>query len=275
MISEAEEELILTRAYIPEHIPSLMSFISGGEPFLDYGYLSYSGEDWLIFVGYPLEGDARLQDALDKALEKASPRTVFLIAPHIPSSAPCQEKTEDWYYTLDLREYRIKKSLRYRVRRALRALRVERGEISGEHGHLVEEFLEEEKPDAHVRELFRRMPEYASMSEKCVVLNALDPDDRLAAFYLVDVSPRDFAVYLIGCYSRSNPVQGASDLLFSEMITLAKKEGKKHLNLGLGVSPGIKKFKEKWGGSPARRYESCSWDADYEKAMELLKLWKY
>ena len=275
MISEAEEGLILSRAYIPEHIPSLMSSISGGEPFLGSGYLSYSGEDWLIFVGYPLEGDVELQEALGAVLEKASPRTVFLIAPHIPSSAPCLEKKGDWYYTLDLRDYRIKKSLRYRVRRALRALRVETGEISDEHSRLVEEFLEEEKPEAHVRELFRRMPEYASRHDKCVVLNALDHEDRLAAFFLVDVSPRDFAAYLIGCYSRSNPVQGASDLLFSEMIALARKEEKKRLNLGLGVSPGIKKFKEKWGGSPTIRYESCSWDADYEKAMELLKLWKY
>lgn len=273
MISRAEEELILSRARIPEHIPSLMSCISGGEAFLDAGYLTYAREDWIIFVGYPIERGIPMKEALSRVLARKSPVRVFVIAPEISPALPCRERETDWYYTIKLKGYSLKKSLRYRVRKASGALRVERGEVSSEHGELVKEFLETEKPGTRVEELFQRMPEYASLSESCVVLNALDRDGKLAAFFLVEVSPRDFAAYLIGCYSRRNPVPGASDLLFYEMIALAEEKNKKYINLGLGVSPGIRKFKTKWGGKPAIRYESCFWDVAQNKALELMMRW--
>jgi hypothetical protein len=34
------------------------------------------------------------------------------------------------------------------------------------------------------------------------------------------------------------------------MVHLAQAEGKKALNLGLGIHPGVSRFKEKWGGTP-------------------------
>jgi hypothetical protein len=273
MISRAEEEFILDRARIPEHIPSLMRWVSGGEAYLDSGYLTYAGEDWIIFVGYPLVEGAPVEEALHRAMARASPRRAFVIAPTMPSSLPCQERETDWYYTLELGGLSLGKSLRYRVRKASRTLRVERGGVSSEHRRMVKEFLETEKPGKRVEELFRRLPGYASEAGSCVVLNALDRDDNLAAFYLVEVSPRDFAAYLIGCYSRKNPVPGASDLLFHEMIALAREMDKGYINLGLGVNPGIRKFKEKWGGRPTIKYESCYWDVDQAKALELMRRW--
>jgi hypothetical protein len=32
---------------------------------------------------------------------------------------------------------------------------------------------------------------------------------------------------------------------------------KDYIHLGLGVNAGIRRFKEKWGGLPSRRYEMC------------------
>ena len=56
MISPEEEEYILDRAYVPEHIVSLMALLSKGEPFLDEEHLSFAKDNWLILVGYPLDG---------------------------------------------------------------------------------------------------------------------------------------------------------------------------------------------------------------------------
>ncbi len=55
MISPAEEAYIRERAYVPEHIVSLMTLISKGDPFLIEDHLGFVKDNWLILVGYPLE----------------------------------------------------------------------------------------------------------------------------------------------------------------------------------------------------------------------------
>jgi len=57
MISPEDEAYILERAYVPEHIVSLMALISKGDPFLIEDHLVFVKENWLILVGYPLEGN--------------------------------------------------------------------------------------------------------------------------------------------------------------------------------------------------------------------------
>ena len=41
------------------------------------------------------------------------------------------------------------------------------------------------------------------------------------------------------------------------MVRLAQAEGKRYLNLGLGINPGIRRFKEKWGAAAFLPYESA------------------
>ena len=52
-------------------------------------------------------------------------------------------------------------------------------------------------------------------------------------------------------------IPGVSDLLLKRMIDLALKEEKKAINLGLGISAGIRHFKEKWGSVPRLSYFSA------------------
>ena len=42
-----------------------------------------------------------------------------------------------------------------------------------------------------------------------------------------------------------------SDALFSEMIDISRQHRKQYVHLGLGVSDGVRRFKEKWGGAAA------------------------
>jgi len=76
---------------------------------------------------------------------------------------------------------------------------------------------------------------------------------------------------VIGCHSKKNYVPHASDLLFFEMLTLAKEYGKNYINLGLGVNEGIRRFKEKWGGVPFLRYEFCEYRIRYSATMRFLR----
>ena len=116
-----------------------------------------------------------------------------------------------------------------------------------EHNELISEFLELENPLSLIRQLFLSMPDYVHHSSTAIVLNARKREGKLSAFYVVDLAAKEFAAYVIGCYSRENYVSHASDLLFYEMINLAKEHGKGYINLGLGVNEGIRRFKGKMG----------------------------
>jgi len=108
-----------------------------------------------------------------------------------------------------------------------------------------------------VKELFFKLPQYVASARHAFVLNAWDSKQTLAAFYVVDLAARDFANYIIGCYSKKNYVLGASDLLLSELIKMSAEYGKSYIHLGLGVNSGIRRFKEKWGAKPTLSYEMC------------------
>ena len=80
---------------------------------------------------------------------------------------------------------------------------------------------------------------------------------KLVAFNIVDLGAAYYAFYLFNFRSSKHNVPGASDMLVHEMVNLALIEGKKAVNLGLGINPGIRRFKEKWGGTPFMKYASA------------------
>ena len=263
MITVEEEKYILERAYIPEHIVGLMTSVSGGEPYLIEDYFFCRKEDWIILVGYPLENDFRVKDLegiIDELKKRFRPRVLSLIAPEMPPSlgALCQERESDNYYILGIEIGPIKSGIRRLIRKAQESATVERSpEMHEAHKELSEEFIGRANPPLRVRNLFLKMPDYVGHSQGSVVLNAWDKNKNLAAFYVVDLAAKDFSAYVIGCHSKRNYVQGASDYLFHEMVEMSREHGKKYVHLGLGVNEGIRRFKTKWGGMPTRGYEMC------------------
>ncbi|MBW2066294.1 MAG: hypothetical protein JRJ03_15400 [Deltaproteobacteria bacterium] len=264
MISQAEEDYILENAYVPEHGLALMVSLSGGEPFLiDKRFLALKNQEWVILVGYPLGGGFSLEslvEAIEQAKKMFNPSHLSIIAPQLPDflKEASREREEDDYYTLDLKAYKLKSGLRRMVRKARALLTIDIShEITREHDEIIKEFVNRVKPLDRVKNLLFKMPQLLSHSDMAILLNAWDLRGRLTAFYAVDMQPRHFSTYVIGCHSKINYVPGASDLLCHEMIRLSEKKGKMYIHLGLGVDQGIRKFKEKWGGKPTLRYEMC------------------
>ena len=263
MITHENEEYILTQAYVPEHIVSLMVLISKGDPFLIGGHLGFVKDNWLIFVGYPLERDfslERCEGILKQALESYRPEYLWFIGPEIPPtlSDSCTERESDQYYRLGIGQTKIKSSLQRMVEKASKELMVERSHsLSKDHEGLVKELLKREPLTPRVRALYLAMPEYVAGSQSSYVLNARDKKGKLSAFYVVELAAKEFATYVLGCHSKKNYIPHASDFLFFDMIKLSQEHGKKTINLGLGVSEGIRRFKEKWGGVPYLPYEFC------------------
>lgn len=263
MLTSQEENYIIEKAYIPEHLIGLMAGVSGGEPFLLEDCLCLLRDEWVIVVGYPLGHDfvtEEFETLKDKVIEIFQPRTLSLMAPELSESLidAAHERERDQYYVLELGNVIPGSGLRRMLRKAQALLRLERSrEILKEHNGLINEFISRVQPPPRVEKLLFRMEDYVRHSSHAVVLNAWDGKNCLAAFYIVDLEGKDFASYVIGCHSKKNYVPGASDLLLAEMIRLSKEQGKHYVHLGLGVNDGIRRFKRKWGGIPALQYEMC------------------
>jgi len=277
VITPQEEAYILEKAYVPEHIINLMGPISKREPFLKEDHLGFVKDNWLIFVGYPLDGNfsqARSERVLKQAAETFRPEVLWFIGPEILPSLldSCKERETDRYYTLDTEQTKLKPSLQRIAEKASKELTVERSpSFSKEHEALVAELLKREKLPPRVRELYRAMPDYVSRSSSACTLNARDKNGRLCAFFVVELGAKNFSTYVLGCHSKKHYVPHASDLLFLEMINLTREHGKHTIHLGLGVNEGIRRFKEKWGGIPSLNYEFCERSYGTTRTLSLIK----
>ena len=277
MITPEEEDYVLTAAYVPEHIVSLMRLISKGEPFLIEDHLSFVKDNWLILVGYPLDGNfsqERCKRILKQALETFRPEYLWFIGPEIPASLldSYKERETDRYYRLDLEHSTLKSSLLRMADKASKELTVERAHlISKEHEALIGELLKREKLPPRIKELYRAMPDYVAHSSSACVLSARDKRGKLCAFFVLELAAKEFVTYVLGSYSKKHYVSHASDLLFLEMIKLTREHGKNTINLGLGVNQGIRRFKEKWGGIPFLNYEFCECFYGTTRTVSLIK----
>lgn len=262
MISQPEERLILDHAYVPEHVPGYVRAISGAEAHLVEEYLCYAAEASLIFIGYPLRSpfqEEAMREALNAALSRFRPKQVALIAPAISlDRGAIRQRDRDHYYRLDLSTLTVQANVRNMIRRASGEVRVERGqEMEQEHVRLVSEFLESHPVGQDTGYLYERIPAYVSAVSTAWVLSARNGAGSLAAFAVAELAARDYAFYQFSFRSKHSYVPGTSDLLLYALVEAARQEGKSFVNLGLGIHPGVMRFKEKWGGKPFLPYEYC------------------
>ncbi|MHB8771215.1 MAG: hypothetical protein ACYC7J_09470 [Syntrophales bacterium] len=251
MITAGQEEYIEQYAYVPEHILPYVASISQAEPHLLGNYLVYGKKGHIIFIGYPFEeapDQKRLERALEEANQRLKPESVSLIAPAIPPFLPQGPSSPtDHYYRLDLSSLALSQKLRNMVTRAKRELAVGKGaHFDQEHRGMVEAFLASHSVDEATGFIFRRIDAYLSSSTTASIFEARTGDGSLVAFDIADFKPRDYAVYMFNFRSESRYIPGASDLLLSAVIQRAAAEGKKYVNLGLGINPGVIFFKQKW-----------------------------
>ncbi len=261
MLTVEERAYILEHAYVPEHCIRLITCVSGSEPFLVDDFFVCLKNSWVILIGYPLDDrftTKKLEAVVAKIRKKFNPELISLIAPELPPSiaSTCQESETDVYYTLQTQKPVIRNALKRNLKKARQNLRVESSRHMQEaHRALMQEFIERAKPTERVKRLLFKMPEFVTGTDQAFVLNAWDSENNLCAFYVVDIEARRFSNYIIGCHSKKNYILGASDLLLFELINLSLEYDRHYIHLGLGVNAGVRRFKEKWGGVPTRRYE--------------------
>jgi hypothetical protein len=275
MITGAQQDYIEDHAYVPEHIPHYVIAISQTEPFLFGDFFVYAKKGHLIFVGYPLKEpfeEKQMGKALEDAVKRLRPKSVSLTAPSIPSSLnDSPHPPSDHYYRLDLSALSISQKLRNMLSRAGRELSVEKSrDLGKEHQKLIKAFLKTHPVDKATRFIFERIGDYLSSSTTAWVFDARNNRGELVAFDIAEFKPRDYAIYMFNFRSDALYVPGASDLLLSEVIQQAKTEGKKYVNLGLGINPGVAFFKKKWGGEIFLPYAFCLYHPSRKENLETL-----
>ncbi len=259
MLNTEERRLVYEHAYLPEHLPDYVEAISGAEAHLQAGdYLCFSRGSHLIFIGYPLKDDTSdIERAYQAACERFRPSTVAIIAhkiwltPHTYEAQP-----EDTYYRLTLPLESVDSEVAYMVRRAARELKVGAGIFGRDHKRMVKGFISGHDLSREQKEIYKGIPRYMKHAKTAHLLEARK-GDGLVAFNIVDINASKYGFYLFNFRSVKENVPGASDLLFHEMVRLAQTEGKKALNLGLGIHPGVRRFKEKWGAEPFLTHASA------------------
>ena len=253
MLTHKQVERIAREAYLPEHLPDYVCSVSGAEPLWFGDYLAYARGSVLIFIGYPLGAPfdpQSLEESLAKAVGQCRPGLVSLIAPAMPPSLGRIEPS-DHYYSLDLAAVVRSSKTRNMLRRAGRELTLETGRtFLPEHGRLVEDFLRRRPLDEATGAIFAALGRYVETSPGTRIFTVKNSAGATVAFDVAEFGPRDWAFYMFNVTAAESYVPGASDLLLERVIAEAAATGKRFLNLGLGINPGVTAFKEKWGGAP-------------------------
>ena len=249
MLDKEERRLVYEHAYLPEHLPDYVEAVSGGQAHLLGDYLCFKRRDHLIFIGYPLKNrKSDTEKAYESACERFRPATVAIISEEIwLPPGTYESEPSDSYYRLDLPLKQVDPEVAYMVRRAARELQIQRGIFGREHRGLIKAFTSSRDLSQEQKRIYDGIPRYLKHSKTAHLLEARK-GKHLVAFNIMDMGSVDHAFYLFNFRSLKGHVPGASDLLFQEMTNLAQAEGKGTLNLGLGVHPGVRRFKEKWGG---------------------------
>ncbi|HSQ25661.1 MAG TPA: hypothetical protein VLM80_00925 [Anaerolineales bacterium] len=277
MISNEENTYILQRAYIPEHLPNYVEAATGAETTLIQNCLVYTRESHLSLVAYPLtpngnfqeENSGWLERLTSSLMETYNPQVFSIISPIRCIFLDGLENTgEDQYFRLKLDQVKPGKKIRNLLQHAERELTVVTDQkFDCRHKRLVNEFLKKHRVSPETRSIFKRLPRI-SKAPGCVLLSAFNQRGKLVAFDLFDFSADSSGFYLFNFYSRSQYVPGASDLLLFRGMQIALQQGKKYLNLGLGIHPGVEQFKAKWGSQPFLKYLAYQKEPDVEEAAD-------
>ncbi|MDI1471489.1 hypothetical protein THER_1588 [Thermodesulfovibrio sp. N1] len=279
MLSNEEIQFIKKNAYIPEHLLDYVISVSEATPFLYTNYLFYLKDGFLTFIGYSLNEkfeSEEIKEVLNYVVSQYKPKSVALISPFfiIPQDE-CIESESDFYYRIDLSNFRISSKLKNSINRAKREVEIEKTNyITDEHISLIDEFVKLRQIDDYRKYIFYKIQNYLENSNTVQVYNAINSKGKLVAFDVADYGAEKYAFYMFNFINRRFYVPGVSDLLLYNIIETAIKQKKYYLNLGLGINKGVVFFKKKWEGYPFLRHEFCFYNVKVEKKFSIKKFFK-
>jgi hypothetical protein len=253
VLTGQDRRRLAQNAYIPEHLPAYIETAADGEPHLIDDYLVLAAGRRLTFIGYPLSPEApEPAEALMRAAGRFDAEAALAMFPGVLDLA--EDSQEDWYYLLKLPAGSGASGRKYMVRRALREAAVGPAAWNQEHQALARDFAR--RLPAPQQSIYSRIGRYLEASRSAAALEARSRSGRLEAALVMDLGEGERAFWMFSLRRPDSP-PGTTDLLFYEMVRRAEERGKRSINLGLGINPGVAGFKTSWGGRPFLKYEAA------------------
>jgi hypothetical protein len=265
MIGPDRLERVSAEAAVPEQVTAYVRAVAGSKPKLWGDCVGYESDGAIVLVGYPLHDPrdaSAMTEAVDLVLKTPGLQRLTVIGPARPAQAPQQAAAvEDCYYALPLPEPAPGPKLRNLLRRAGREVALARGgNLDDDHNAMVQRYLNERPLAAGTRQIFRQLPRYLEASPGALLVSARRTDGRLAAFAVGEFASLSTAFFMFCFRDPDLAPPGSADLVFSGLLQEARERGQTRMNLGLGVSEGIRFFKRKWGAEPFLPCVEVGWE---------------
>jgi GNAT superfamily N-acetyltransferase len=255
----------MAEACVPEQVIKYVCAVAGSHPKRFGMCVAYLYAESRVLVGYPLHAPAdaaAMNASLADMLRVPGPERITVIGPARPAQAPARAtSSEDHYYALPIPPPNPSQKLRNMLRRAGREVTLAHGRgLTPDHRTLVERYLAERHLPMGTRHIFRNIGAYLEACPTSLVVSARRDDGRLAGFSVGEYGSLHTALFMFSFRDPEAAVPGCADLLLKELLDEAARRGQIRMNLGLGVSPGIRRFKEKWGAERFLPYVETTWE---------------
>ncbi len=285
---------VAANAVIPEQLVCYVRAVAGSTPRLFDTCLGYETPDDLVLIGYPLHDPPRslldeqaLSRSVDLALESSKARKITVLAAIRPKQAPAvatgeassedsSDNIRDAYLALPISPPAPKQKLRNLLRRAEREVVLDQGRtLDQDHLVLIDRYLESRDLESGTRLIFRNIPAYVQACPGALVisawLNESDDAPRLAGFVVGDFTSLSTACYMFAFRNPELAPPGTADLLLHALLQEGEKRGQIRMNLGLGINPAIRYFKQKWGAETFLPCVETSWERHPKGWLERLR----
>jgi hypothetical protein len=265
MIGPDRLDRVSAAAAVPEQVTAYVRAVAGSKPRLFGPCIAYESEGSLVLVGYPLHDPlavGAMAEAVTLALATPGLERLTVIGPARPPQAPERAVvSQDSYYALPVPGPAPGPKLANLLRRAGRELTLVRGcRLAGDHLALIQRYLDERSLTAGTRHIFRQLPHYLEASAGGIVVSARRQDGRLAALAVGEFASLSTAFFMFCFRDPDLAPPGSADLVLSGLLQEARERGQTRMNLGLGISEGIRFFKRKWGAEPFLPCVEVSWE---------------
>lgn len=298
MLTSAERDEIRQRGWLWDHCWRYFSLL-GGEPFLVDECLVHFDGRHLYCNTFPINQESR-PDAgtlLASLVERFSPILVWHtgpepapsnpLAPALPLRAEQSPSLDDICMEIDLAQFQLRTKkdragwIRSCERMGMRWSFSDEFAMTADHLRLIEVTAERINAAGVARALLARLMDFARQREAFII--NVHQGDRLIGFSAVEgwFTEMDISLWAFG--ERSTP--GINDYLQWAVLCVAQERGKKRVNVGYSINPGIRAFKIKWGAIDVTKgyydqlwhsYESfdsraCHWPTRFLFGKESLK----
>jgi hypothetical protein len=264
MIGPDRLERVTAAAVVPEQVVGYVRAVAGSTPRMFGACVGYSSGVRVVLIGYPLHDPLDRQAmaaAVGQVLQMPGLERITVIGPARPPQAPqAVESAEDSYYAVSLPPPASAPKLKNLLRRAEREVRLDRGrDFEKDHAALVQQYLDQRHLTAGTRQIFGQLANYIAASAGSLIVSARRPDGHLAAFAVGEFAALSTAFFMFCFRDAHLAPPGCADLTLCGLLQEARQRGHRRMNLGLGVSEGIRFFKRKWGAEPFLPYVETSW----------------